>query len=202
MDIDEQLEKDLMRSFGRELVQTHDFKDKLGTQWYNRAAALLANRMAEMTVPPEEIVKEHKGYARWSNIEPMFNPKCEHKYGYLIVEDKLNHIHFTPVVHMDTCTMSMNITLNEELSQNIHKVSDSLRYHNGKLSASSDFPGGCVAQFAVVKRINNGKLTLGDARDVYKVWIQLVYEEWLEIVQGKKIDKALLSAVLERYILN
>jgi len=204
MDSDAKLEEDLMRSFGKELVKTQDFKDRLKLQWYNRAAALLANRLAEMIHRPDQIVTEKKGKVIWKDIDPMFNLVCTNKYTCLSVYDKLNRIHFTPVVHMDYCSMSMIIDLNDEVSDNIAKISDSLKYNKStkELSAEGDFPTAAVVQFAIVKRINNGKLGLGDARDVYKIWIQLVYEEWLDIIQGKEITKAVLSAVLERYILD
>lgn len=204
MDIDTQLERDLVISFGKELIQTHDFKDRLKLEWYNRAAALLANRITEMLYDPDELNREVRGKAIWNNVAPMFNQKCDNSYQSLSVFDKINKIHFVPVIHMDYCSLSIKMELDDTVADNVHKISDGLRYdkENTELTAEGSFPGAAIAQFAVAKRVKNGKLCIGDARDVYKVWIQNIYDEWSLLIRGEPVSSAILSAVLERYVLN
>ncbi len=212
MDVDTKLELDLIRSIGKELIKAVDFKDQLGlNEWINKAAALLANRLAEMLSMdgkkmkmPDESNKDRKGHILWENINPMFNETCDNKYLSIQVFDRLGHIHFIPVTHMDYCNLTIHIELNEETANNLHKITDSIFYDEDlkELTASGGFPGAAIVQFAMVKRVNNGKVTITDARDIYKIWVKIVYDEWVDIIRGAQINSALLSPVLERYILN
>ena len=88
MDVDDQLELDLTKSFGKELMRTADFTDILGLdEWVNRSASLLANQLSEMlsddgerSKMPDQSIKDMKGYVIWEDIEPMFNETCPNKY--------------------------------------------------------------------------------------------------------------------------
>lgn len=204
MDIDDELEKDLVRSIGKELIKVPDFIDKLKLNWVNKAAALLANRFAEMSKIPNEIKTEPLGSVSWLDVEAMFNEKCNKSYSYITIYDKLNKIHFVPVTHMDFCTLCVPMELNDETVDILAELTDSLEYDDDKreLVASGDFPTSAVVQFAMAKRVNNNKMSIADARETYKTWLKIAYDEWSDIIGGKPIERALLSAILERYVLN
>lgn len=200
---EELFEEDLIKTIGRKVIEVDDFNDELGlTKWVNRAAALLANRLTEVMYKPDKISLTINGYAKWDNVSALFNQSCKKRYKTILIRDTLSKIHFLPVVHMDYCIISLDMNLNEETIENLHKITSSVSYEDGVLYASCDFPSAAIAQFAVIKRIDNRKQEIYDAKDTYKTWLKIVHDEWEMIVRGEHIGEALFTSVIERYILN
>lgn len=195
----DELERDLVKYFAKCLISVDSFKDRLKLKWINRSAALLANRLYLMLGKVDVVEKDVKGYVKWNNLPAMFNEsgKC---YREVIVMDTITKIHFVPSIHMDYMMMSMDMELSEDTIEHIPKISDGLEYDNGILTARSDFPAAIIAKFAIVKYIDEKKLSIGDARDTYRTWLKICHEEWCSILEGVDVREATLTTVLEKYI--
>lgn len=201
---DDFLEKELIRTIGKKLISTASFKDRLGLrEWVNQASALMANQFTEMLKSPDEVDPKPKGYARWNKVEGLFNKdKCDRNYEYIECRDVLNKIHFIPVVHMDYCYVGLRISLREDIVDQLSQITDSLKYRDGLLTASGDFPSAAIVQFAMAKRVNNGKISIQEARELYHSWITIAYNEWMDIYHGGGIEESRFSQVLEKYVLS
>jgi hypothetical protein len=199
----DELDKELIRHFAKDLLEVDHFKDKLKLKWINRSAALLANRLYVMLRSPDTIDREVKGYTKWKDLSSMFysSDTSDNTYTEVIVADIISRVHFVPATHMDYLAMSIKITLSEDTIKHLNKISDSLRYEDNVLTSESDFPGAIIAKFAIVKRVNEGKLNISDARDTYRIWLKICYDEWWAILHGADIPEAKLTQVLEKYIL-
>lgn len=196
----DELDRELIKHFVEDLLDVDYFKDNLKLQWVNRSAALLANRLYNMLEEFDYVDTSRKGYIKWKSVNSLFF-ESNHIYEELIVADIISKVHFVPATHMDYMAMSIRMRLTEDTINHLSKISDSLRYVDEILTAESDFPGAIIAKFAVVKRVNEGKLNINDARDTYRIWLKICYDEWWHIVNGGHIDKAKLTKVLEKYIL-
>lgn len=195
----DELDRDLVIHFASELLFVNNFNDKLRLKWYNRSAALLANRLYLMLCTPDVIEKEMKGCIMWNNLATMFH-LSDRTYTNVAVYDLISTVHFVPSIHMDYLFMSIEMKLNDSTIKHLAKISDSLRYKNGILTAEADFPGAIIAKFAIIKRVNENKISIEDARDTYRAWLKICYDEWREIIHGEDISKANLTKVLEKYL--
>jgi hypothetical protein len=204
---DKQFRQNMIDVIGKILFKSEFNVDddlKLGN-WINRAAASTANAFNKIQGPPDEVKTEKNGYVIWYDLDRFFGKKND-KYGNyhcMIIKDIISDIHFTPVIHIDFLFMGIKIDVEQNIIDELPDVSDGLWYDNeiGVLYAGGSFPGACISQLAVIKRIINKSIKNHKARSLYEQWVKMTYEEWNEVLDKANIEEALFTVALEKYIL-
>ncbi len=180
---------------------SYRYSNSFSLNWKHPASVQKAYQIASTQGrTPDAMDPNPGGMVSWRDPQG----KTGGKYVAIIVEDP-RYPHMKPNLYGHHMKVIFFMPLNMHTQSKLHKVTECVTYNcnTGMLAVDAHFLGSAILEIALVKMLNEGRISHHDAFRYHMMWRPFIAEEYREAAKMENIYRAStpMTDILERYIM-